>query len=198
MIVAISQPEHFPYLGYFQKMAACDRFILLDDVPFQGTGSFQCRNRLRNPNGQPEWFGAAVARGASQQLLMDVQVAPDTGWRRKLSRKLDFHIRDRTLRDEVARAYDSPELCAINLRSVALLAARLGVHTPTVRSSALAVGGSKTARVVNLCLAVGATTYLSGPGARGYLDAEAFAEAGLSLRFFAPEVPDHLSALAHV
>lgn len=198
MIVAISQPEHFPYLGFFQKMAACDLFIFLDDVPFQGAGSFQCRNRLQNPNGLAEWFGAPVARGSRRRSLGEVEVSPDTGWRAKLSRKLDFHIQDAALRAEVAHAYDSEALCTINLRSIALLAARLDIHTPTLRSSALGVTGAKTARVVNLCLAAGATTYLSGPGARGYLDAQAFEDAGLALRFFSPDVPDHLSALAHV
>ena len=32
MIVSIHQPEHFPYLGFFQKMQESDLFIILDNV----------------------------------------------------------------------------------------------------------------------------------------------------------------------
>jgi hypothetical protein len=32
MKIAIHQPEHFPYMGYFQKIKKADLFIVLDDV----------------------------------------------------------------------------------------------------------------------------------------------------------------------
>ena len=32
--VAIHQPEHFPYMGFFQKMEYSDVFIILDDVQY--------------------------------------------------------------------------------------------------------------------------------------------------------------------
>ena len=35
MIVTIHQPEHFPYMGYFQKMKNSDIFVVLDDVKFK-------------------------------------------------------------------------------------------------------------------------------------------------------------------
>jgi hypothetical protein len=34
MKVAIHQPEHFPYMGFFQKMKAADAFVILDDVQY--------------------------------------------------------------------------------------------------------------------------------------------------------------------
>ena len=34
MKIAIHQPEHFPYMGYFQKIKMADLFIILDDVQY--------------------------------------------------------------------------------------------------------------------------------------------------------------------
>ena len=61
MIVSIHQPEHFPYLGYFQKMADTDAFVLLDNVNYR-KNYFQNRNRFMNKNGVEEWFTIPVPK----------------------------------------------------------------------------------------------------------------------------------------
>jgi hypothetical protein len=58
-----------------------------------------------------------------------------------------------------------------------------GIATRRVASSELDVGGHKAELVLNLCRAVGASTYLSGPLGRDYLDPEPFARAGIRLVF---------------
>ena len=35
MIVAIQQPEHLPWIDFFNKMAQVDLFVLLDNVQFK-------------------------------------------------------------------------------------------------------------------------------------------------------------------
>jgi len=37
-VVAIHQPNFFPWLGYFDKMARSQCFVFLDDVQIQKTG----------------------------------------------------------------------------------------------------------------------------------------------------------------
>ncbi len=41
----------------------------------------------------------------------------------------------------------------------------------------------KTERLINLCKQAGATDYLSGPSARGYLDEALFVQAGIRLHY---------------
>ena len=41
----------------------------------------------------------------------------------------------------------------------------------------------KNERLIHLCKQAGATRYLSGPNAKGYLDEKAFNEAGLAVQF---------------
>ena len=35
MVITIHQPEHFPYMGFFQKMKAADVFVILDNVNYR-------------------------------------------------------------------------------------------------------------------------------------------------------------------
>ena len=47
MKIAIHQPEHFPYLGFFQKMKYVDVFVILDDAQFS-KGNWHNRNKFLN------------------------------------------------------------------------------------------------------------------------------------------------------
>src|SRR3989442_2778643 len=58
MRVAIHQPHYLPWLGYFAKWAAADRFIFLDTVQYEKNG-WQNRNRVKTPDG-PRWLTVPV------------------------------------------------------------------------------------------------------------------------------------------
>ena len=62
MVVTIHQPEHFPYMGYFQKMTRVDMFIILDNVNYR-KNYFQNRNKFLNTNNTEEWFTIPVEKG---------------------------------------------------------------------------------------------------------------------------------------
>ena len=47
MIVTIHQPEHIPWLGFFNKAINCDVFVLLDNVQYE-KNYFQNRNNIIN------------------------------------------------------------------------------------------------------------------------------------------------------
>jgi len=60
-------------------------------------------------------------------------------------------------------------LADVNCGLIAWLGAQLGIATPQVRSSELAVEGKRGALIAKLCERVGATRYLSPAGAEEYL-----------------------------
>lgn len=57
----------------------------------------------------------------------------------------------------------------------------LEVKTPRLISSQMSPQGSRTAMLVDLLQKAGATRYISGQGARAYLDESLFAKAGIEL-----------------
>ena len=46
MIVAAHQPHYLPWLGYLDKLAKADLFVVMDDLQFEQS-NFQNRNRLK-------------------------------------------------------------------------------------------------------------------------------------------------------
>ena len=50
-------------------------------------------------------------------------------------------------------------------------------------SSEFVVSGMKTERLVNILKKVGATSYLSGPSAKSYIEVGKFKEAGINLEY---------------
>ena len=193
MIVSIHQPEHFPYLGFFQKMKASDLFIILDDVKFK-KNNFQNRNKFLNKNGMEEWFTIPVEKRANSKLIKDVKTSEDFGWKKKLKKQLQMNFNlDSDLLDFI---YDGDSLVSMNHRSIAHCRTKLKIKTDVVLSSDLNVGGSKTELLVNLCKEVGATTYLSGKGGLDYLDKDLF--KNIKLEIFKPKVKDYYTTLCHI
>ena len=193
MIVSIHQPEHFPYLGFFQKMRESDLFIILDDVKFK-KNNFQNRNRFLNNNGKEEWFTVPVEKKANSKLIKDVKLAEDYGWRKKLKKQMQINFGlDIGLLDFI---YDDDSLCSVNCKSISHCRKELDINTKIIQSSELNINGSKSELLYNICKEVGATTYLSGKGGLDYLDKSLFGE--IKVDVFEPKIDDYYTALSHL
>jgi hypothetical protein len=59
----------------------------------------------------------------------------------------------------------------------------LGIDTTVVLASSLDVDSARSDLLVDICRAVGASTYLSGPGGRRYMDPVAFQQADIDVRW---------------
>jgi len=187
VIVSINQPAYLPWLGYVHRIATSDVHIVLDHVQFE-KNSFVNRNKVRTSAGWC-WLTVPVrTRGRFGDLAINrVQIDVGTGWRRKhwetlrqnYGRAPYFARHAPCFQDLLAVEWTGlADLCA---RATAHLLGAFGIGTPLVPSSALDVGGAKSELVLNLCRAVGATTYLSGPYGRHYLDEAAFRDAGIEI-----------------
>ena len=74
-------------------------------------------------------------------------------------------------------------LSAVNRRAIEEICAVLGIDTPIHSSREYPVRGIRTDRLLSICIAAGATEYVSGPSARAYMELEKFADAGIAVRF---------------
>lgn len=189
MIIAIHQPNFLPWLGYFAKLTAADRLVLLDDAQFS-KNSYINRVKVSGPSG-PAWLTVPVKVSLGQTIAQVTPARAD--WAEAAGRKLEAYYRKAAAFREVhpvlcgllAEATAQPHLAAINGFLLAALARRLGISTPLIQASTL--GHEELAaddRLVALVhdLACGGT-YLSGKGGAGYQDPEKFAQAGLTLRY---------------
>ena len=195
MKVAIHQPHYLPWLGYLAKWAAADVFVVLDTVQYEKNG-WQNRNRIKTRAGPG---GLTVPVHASLgTAIKDVRVDQAQPWQRQHLRAIEhayaaaphfarFHA-------ELAAFYDRdwPALAPLALASATWLATAFGVRTPARLASELAVTDTDpTGRLIALCRAVGADTYLAGRDGVVYMDGSRFAAAGITVRVQAYDHPTY-------
>ena len=187
--IAIMQPYFLPYLGYFQLIAAVDKFVLLDDVNYIQRGWIN-RNRLL-AHGAPQLFTVPL-RGASQnRLICDIELLDQPVWREKLLRTLHqaygraprYHAVAGML--ERILHYPTTRLDAFLLNSLREVLDYLPLPTPLVATSRVydnaALAGQQ--RILDICRREGATRYINPIGGRELYQHAAFAQQGVALHF---------------
>ena len=187
MRVTIHQPDFVPWYGYFERWAVADLFIILDDVQFLRRG-WHHRDKIKTRDG-PRWLTLpTIKSGRYNQLIRDVELSHTTDWVDKHLTLLRHAYRTAPgftdHFDSIIEIYNRKKwvkLLELNLAFLELGRDFFGVRTPTVLSSTLGISSRSTARLVELVQAVGGTEYISGMGAKAYLDESKFKEAGLGL-----------------
>ena len=85
--------------------------------------------------------------------------------------------------EEVFARATSPWLSEVNRHFLEAICGWLGIRTRLSWSSDFELVDGKSERLAAICRQAGATTYLSGPSARDYLDAGVFEPLGIHVRF---------------
>jgi len=189
MRVAIVQSSYVPWKGYFDLIRSSDHFILLDDVQYS-RGDFRNRNQVKTAAGL-KWITIPLRHsGTFPALVRDMQVS-DPGWNERHYATIEQSYRGSPgwpvlkdwLRGHLLPARQA-SLSQVNDSLTRSLCDLLGIRTPITQSTEHRVTTTNaTERVVELCKAVGATHYLSGPRARDYIETDRFADAGIALEY---------------
>jgi len=189
MIVSINQPAYLPWLGYFDRVAKSDLHIVLDHVQFEKNG-FTNRNKVRAANCW-SWLSVPVlTKGLFGELAIDrIEIDLTSNWaskhfktlRANYSRSAYFSKYSDYFKDlyEYKWKYLAPML----QESTHYLLQELGIQTQQLRSSELSPRLKKADLILELCIKVGATTYLSGPFGRDYLNVGAFEQARIEIKY---------------
>ena len=192
MIVSAHQPNFFPWLGFFDKLARADVLVLLDDVQFPRSGAGVWTNRVGIlVGGERRWLTVPVERaGRGYQQVNEVRIDDAQPWRRKLLRTLEQHYAKSPAFEEAFPfvrslfATEAELLATFNESTLRAIARRLGLDEGRIRlSSEVGAEGQGTDRLIALTRALEGSTYLSGDGASGYQDDDRFKAAGIELRF---------------
>jgi hypothetical protein len=186
--VAISQSNYIPWRGWFDMVRRADHFVLYEDVQYTRR-DWRNRNRIKGHDG-PFWLTIPVELGdRNEQMLRDTRVA-NNRWRAKhwnsivhTYRKSPGFDRFETELKSLYLDNDDVMLSHINERFIRWTCGVLGIQTPITRSCDYDLVDGPTARLADLCTQLKATTYLSGPAAKDYLDRDRFADAGIEVEW---------------
>jgi hypothetical protein len=186
--VAIVQSNYIPWKGYFDLINTADEFILLDDLQYTKR-DWRNRNLIKSHNGL-RWLTIPVqVRGKFNQKIKETVIS-DAGWGRKhWSAITHSYSRAKYYRDyselfeELYLRSTERYLSEINYRFIKAVCRVLGIGTRISWSMDYNLIEGQTARLIGLCKQAGATEYLSGPTAKGYLDEELLRSEGIQLSY---------------
>jgi hypothetical protein len=175
--VAILQSNYIPWKGYFDIIHDVEEFIFHDDVQYTKQ-DWRNRNRIKTPDGLV-WLTIPV--GASEHRnICDVELPQSWGpghWRqieRAYARAPYFEMWRPLLEDSFTKT-NWRFLSEVNQHLIRTIAREaLGLQTRFRDSRELALTGRKQDRVLEILRKVGASTYVSGPAAKSYLDPARF------------------------
>lgn len=186
MIVSINQPAYLPWLGYYHRIAISDIHIVLDHVQFE-KNSFSNRNKVWTVNGCTWLTVPLKTKGRFGQLPLNEIEITDAPWARKhwstlkqsYSKARFFSLYECAYAEYYSRSWSRLSDLTREMTSYQLEC--LDIHTPILFSSEMNSSGKKDELILNLCRAVGASVYLSGPLGRQYLHPELFDDAGIRI-----------------
>lgn len=199
MRVAIHQPNVLPHLGLFVKLALADVFIVLDDVQLDVDG-YTRRVRIAGPAAEAEWLTLPFHRAPDLKIadvVLKSRRAFDDAWD-------TLHDRYATMkwwpalspilhRISLTAQNDGGRLMRVNIAGIGGLAGLLGLKPPRMilASSLRKTALPKDEGNLQLCKAVGATTYIAGPGSAVYANVGRWKGEGVTYRPLKWEPPDY-------
>lgn len=188
MILSINQPAYLPWLGYYQRIALSDIFVLLDHVQFE-KNSFINRNKIRTAQG---WCWLTIplkTKGKFGELNIDSIEIQTGNWNKKhlesirmnYSKAVYFSKYFPELEEIYNREWTllDPLLVEMNV----LFMKWLGIKTKVIRSSEMGILSNKSDLVLDICREIKAEVYFSGALGKDYLEQESFAKEGIKIIF---------------
>ena len=167
-VVSIHQPEHMPWLGFFDKVSQAELFVLLDNVQYRHK-YFQNRNRIRSANGET-WLNVPVlTKGRREQLINEVEIDDrEVRWREKCWMSISLNYKKAPFYEKYIGffkdLYDKEWhlLSDLNEYIIRHIAGELNLDVKFIKASELQVSGTGERLVLDICKELGATKYISG------------------------------------
>jgi hypothetical protein len=188
MKLGIMQPYFLPYIGYFQLIAAVDTFIVYDNIKYTKKGWFN-RNRMLL-NGSDAMFSIPLKKDSDSLDVVRRELALDFDRKKLLNqfngayRRAPLFEQNYPLLERIVRYQDNNLFRYIH-HSISELCAHLGINTTIKISSEinidLALKGQD--KVLALCAATGADTYINSIGGIDLYSKEDFSARGIELKF---------------
>lgn len=189
MKIAIMQPYLFPYIGYFQLIAAADKFIVLDDVNYIKKGWIN-RNRILI-GGKDKLFTVPLKEASQNKKIRDIELVEDDKWKDKFLMTLKLNYNKAPYYSEAISRIEKIIQCKeVNLssyiyNSILGLCSYLDIKTELVPSSSVYSNGDLKAqeKILDICFKEKATDYINPIGGMELYDKNSFIQSSINLNF---------------
>lgn len=193
--VLIHQPDFLPYLGFFHRFINADVWVIFDCVQYLSRG-WHNRDQIKAKNGS-SWLRVATKKTSRNTLINQVQLA-GTSWKQDNLNLLYSNYHKAVFYHEIMPhieelySFECTNLMDFNLKSIDMLCVLLDTPIPQIVASTLNPQGKSNELLIDILKKVNAGTYISGTGAKDYMQDHLYEEAGIKVvyqSYVAPVYP---------
>jgi WbqC-like protein family len=189
MKLAIMQPYIFPYIGYFQLIAAVDKFVIYDDVNFITRGWIN-RNNILVSN-QSHLFTIPLKDASQNRLIREIEVMHGNGWEKKFLKTIEQAYKKAPFFTEffpVISAIVNADMRYISelaCSSIYSIAEYIGIPTKFVNTSSIYDNVQLKAqeRILDICRQEQVSGYINPVGGMEIYSKPLFEQSGIALNF---------------
>lgn len=186
--VVVSQPMYFPWIGQLEQVRLADTFVFYDDVQF-ARGFFN-RVQIKTAGGS-RWMTVPLRDQHRGQRIDETRIDEREDWRRShLDAFRQAYAGARFLDEALVLmnavlAEPVSNLAELSMASTLALVRYFGLDAGRdfPRSSGMGIAGHGTQRLIDICVAHRAGLYLTGHGARNYLEHAQFEAQGMEVAY---------------
>lgn len=189
MTLGIMQPYFMPYIGYWQLMAAVDKYVVYDDVNFIKRGWVNRNNILLN--GEPYMFSVALSGASQNKLFNEIDIIDDFSKLKKTLHhsynKAPYYEKTMRLLDEILE-YPDKNLAHFLYHSFSVMLNYLDVQTELIMSSSVDKDNSLKGqdKILDICRVLQADIYINAIGGQELYNYDDFIKNRIELKFLKP------------
>ena len=168
------QPTFFPWPGYFNLISSVEKFVFLDDAQFS-KGSWHNRNKIFLSD-KTNWLTLPIKKQKLFTPLNRTIITDQDILKTKIKSKIIQAYKDYPNYDcvkEILFFFDKLNdeiLSEINISIIKFLCKKLKLNeVKFYKSSQMNIEGKRTQKIIKILNKIGATKYISTPGAHNYL-----------------------------
>ncbi len=188
MKIGIMQPYFFPYLGYWQLIAAVDKYVVYDDVKYIKGGWINRNNILLN--GKAHLMTIQLDKSSPNRMINEIMVRNDLVEKNKIIRTLEHAYSKAPFYNLVVDMLKEilmldTTISLMNYEAIIRICEYLDIGTEIIISSQIDKDESIHAdqRVIDIVKRLGGTEYINAIGGRELYNKQEFAAEGITLSF---------------
>lgn len=190
-----------PYIGYFSLIKHTDEFILFDTVQFIRHGWIERNRMLKQAGGWQYIQVPLIKENGRDTLIKDIRINNTENWKQRMLAQIQHYRKIapnyfrvvKLLEDIFSEEYT--DIVSLNRRSLQTVCSFLGIEREFPVFSAMDVpvvpATAPDEWALNICLALGADTYINPIGGTEFFCRDKYTAAGVRLFFQQMDITEY-------
>ena len=183
------QPYLFPYLGYWQMIAAADTFVLFDDVNYIKRGWINRNNILLNNS--VHLFTLPLVKASQNKLINEINITSESKEIKKILKLIETAYKKAPYYNDVfpiissILLYPDANLVSLLMHQFVEIFSYLDIKTKIILSSSIPKDNTLKGqeKILAICHHLNTTQYINAIGGKELYDKQRFLKENICLNF---------------